>query len=277
MSDIAVRKLAEIINAPVEVLLKQLQDAGIAVSGPDARITNAQKLTLLAHIRQGATSTTNHSSSKITLKRRSTSEMTVGAGRGKTVSVEVRRKKTFSKGSEHHGEDDSHAGANVSRTEELTRQLAAERKAREEAIQRAEQERRQLEARRLEQQRQKTDSGKLVVAISESLDTAKPAMEPVVAVVEPPVLAEPSVVLEASVSISKQSETPIKALVTSVELETEATDQATTEGIDAAMQANTSSVTTENVPEVPKAQSEPVIIKASPEASAKQPQASFKS
>ncbi len=280
MSDIAVRKLAEIINAPVEVLLKQLQDAGIAVSGPDARITNAQKLTLLAHIRQGATSTTNHSSSKITLKRRSTSEMTVGAGRGKTVSVEVRRKKTFSKGSEHHGEDDSHAGANVSRTEELTRQLAAERKAREEAIQRAEQERRQLEARRLEQQRQKTDSGKLVVAISESLDTAKPAMEPVVAV-EPPVLAEPPVVAEAPVSASEQSETAIKVPdavpVTHIEVKAEATDQATTEGIDAAMQANTSSVTTENVPEVPKAQSEPVIIKASPEASAKQPQAAVKS
>ena len=80
MSDIAIKKLAEIINAPVEVLLRQLQDAGISVSGADAWITDAQKLTLLAHIRQGAT-TTADTGNKVTLKRRSTSEMTVGAGR----------------------------------------------------------------------------------------------------------------------------------------------------------------------------------------------------
>ena len=101
MSDIAVKKLAEMINAPVEVLLKQLQDAGIQVSGPDAWITDAQKFKLLAHIRQGVTTTTTVSGgNKITLKRRSTSEMTVGAGgtRGKTVSVEVRHKKTFATG-----------------------------------------------------------------------------------------------------------------------------------------------------------------------------------
>ena len=54
MSDIAVKKLAEMINAPVEVLLKQLQEAGIPVSGPDASITDAQKLALLAHSAKAA-------------------------------------------------------------------------------------------------------------------------------------------------------------------------------------------------------------------------------
>ncbi len=158
MSDIAVKKLAEMINAPVEVLLKQLQDAGIEVDGPNAWITDTQKLTLLAHIRQGA-QTGNQSTasgSKITLKRRSTSEMTVGAGRGKTVSVEVRRKKSFNASPAQEGRAAAPAEtpAVSSRTEELARQMAAERKAREAAIQKAEQERRQLEARRMEQQRQ---------------------------------------------------------------------------------------------------------------------------
>ncbi|EIJ34036.1 translation initiation factor IF-2 [Thiothrix nivea] len=158
MSDIAVKKLAEIVNAPVEVLLKQLQDAGIHVDGPDAWITDAQKLTLLAHIRQGASAAPAGGGSKITLKRRSTSEMTVGPGtRGKTVSVEVRRKKTISTDTDKpagSGGQTFAPEARTSRTEELARQMAAERKAREALIQKAEQERRQRETQRFEQQRQ---------------------------------------------------------------------------------------------------------------------------
>lgn len=220
MSDIAVKKLAEIINAPVEVLLKQLQDAGIEVDGPDAWITDSQKLTLLAHIRQGAQAGSQPAGgSKITLKRRSTSEMTVGAGRGKTVSVEVRRKKSFS--TSQSSEARSPVGAaggteGSSRTEELARQMAAERKAREAAIQKAEQERRQLEARRMEQQRNKTavpeEAEPVVVEeVQEPVQETLPAAaeqklpeQPVVQEQEPPVVsAEPE---EASVS----EETPAK-------------------------------------------------------------------
>ena len=204
MSDIAVKKLAEMINAPVEVLLKQLQDAGIQVSGPDAWITDAQKFTLLAHIRQGTTTTTN-SGNKITLKRRSTSEMTVGAGgpRGKTVSVEVRHKKTFATGGQSH--EPSHdaapaspvaaAGARVSRTEELARQLSAERQAREAAIHKTEQDRRQLEAKRMEQ-RQPAEIVKEVVAEppQQPAPIAQPIVEPIVVpVAEKVVVKEPMV------------------------------------------------------------------------------------
>jgi translation initiation factor IF-2 len=156
MSDIAVKKLAEMINAPVEVLLKQLQEAGIPVSGPDASITDAQKLALLAHIRQGGNNNANNNANKITLTKRSTSEMTVGnpQGRGKTtVSVEVRRKKSFTPptGGQAQSQNSSHAN----RAEEMAKQMDAQRRTREEAIAKAEQERRQLEARRIEQQRQK--------------------------------------------------------------------------------------------------------------------------
>ena len=204
MSDIAVKKLAEMINAPVEVLLKQLQDAGIQVNGPDAWITDAQKFTLLAHIRQGTTTTTN-SGNKITLKRRSTSEMTVGAGgaRGKTVSVEVRHKKTFATGGQAN--EPSHdaapvppaasAGARVSRTEELARQLSAERQAREAAIHKTEQDRRQLEAKRMEQ-RQPAEIVKEVVAepAPQPALIAQPVVAPkVVPVAEKVVVKEPMV------------------------------------------------------------------------------------
>lgn len=166
MSDIAVKKLAEIVNAPVEVLLKQLQDAGIHVNGPDAWITDAQKLKLLAHIRQG-TAPVSSGGNKITIKRRSTSEMSVGAGgaRNKTVNVEVRHKKTFAPGSVAKPTEQQHSavevppsngapatgGARLSRTEELARQLSAERQARESAVHKSGQERRQLDSKRMEQ------------------------------------------------------------------------------------------------------------------------------
>ncbi len=53
MSDIIVKQLAELIGAPVESLLQQLNDAGISVSGADDSITDAQKLKLLEFIRTG--------------------------------------------------------------------------------------------------------------------------------------------------------------------------------------------------------------------------------
>jgi translation initiation factor IF-2 len=197
MSDIAVKKLAEMINAPVEVLLKQLQDAGIPVSGSDAWITDAQKLTLLAHIRQGATAEGN---GKITLKRRSTSEVSVGAGRGK-VSIEVRRKKTFSAEGASSAAVENSASANE-RAEQLARQMAAERKVREAAIQKAEQERRQLEARRIGQQRQKTDAPK-----ESGVEQVKIEPPEVVVAVE----EAPTAVVEVAPAV--ESRQPVEAVV----------------------------------------------------------------
>ncbi|WMP18388.1 translation initiation factor IF-2 [Thiothrix lacustris] len=221
MSDIAVKKLAEIINAPVEVLLKQLQDAGIHVNGPDAWITDSQKLTLLAHIRQGAAPVSN-SGNKITIKRRSTSEVTLGAGgqRGKTVSVEVRHKKTFAAGSKLSDQsvDSSQppvaAGARVSRTEELARQLSAERQARESAILKTEQDRRQLEAKRMEQRQ--AQSVEVVPEVAPEIMIEIPEKPPVV--VPPVVAVEPvvspivdEVVVKETVVIPPPNKTPIAA------------------------------------------------------------------
>jgi translation initiation factor IF-2 len=216
MSDIAVKKLAEIINAPVEVLLKQLQDAGIHVDGPDAWITDAQKFTLLAHIRKGSTAAPANTGNKITLKRRSTSEMTVGAGRGgKTVSIEVRHKKTFAGGAGIGGDDT--ASATSVRAEEMARQMTSERQVREAAIQKAEQERRQLEARRMEQQKQKVENVKStpvaepVAVVSTPIPPVKEQKVETVAVPDMPVVAEQgAVVPEVTpvITASPQPEVP---------------------------------------------------------------------
>ena len=142
MSDIIVKQLAEIIGAPVDSLLQQLKDADIKVSGPDDSITDRQKLKLLEFIRTGQATTTDaapkKAGGKISLKRRSSTE--IKGAQGKTnVSVEVRRKKNFTRApAASETEVDSNEiealTASANRSGELAEQLSNERKAREDAM-----------------------------------------------------------------------------------------------------------------------------------------------
>jgi len=101
MSDVTVAQFAEVLKVPVEKLLKQFEEAGIAVGGADAAITDDQKGELLAFLRRSHGRTEEDTASagprKITLKRKTQSEIKVNAaqGRARTVSVEVRTKKTY--------------------------------------------------------------------------------------------------------------------------------------------------------------------------------------
>jgi len=144
MSDIIVKQLAELIGAPVESLLQQLKDADISVSGPDDSITDRQKLKLLEFIRTGkattAENTPKKAAGKISLKRRSSTEVKGAQGKS-NVSVEVRRKKNFARTpggvtatSEVDINEIEELEAASNRSGELAEQLSNERKAREEAM-----------------------------------------------------------------------------------------------------------------------------------------------
>jgi translation initiation factor IF-2 len=101
MSDVTVAQFAEVLKVPVEKLLKQFEEAGIQVGGSDAKISDDQKGELLAFLRRSHGRTEEESASagprKITLKRKTQSEIKVSAaqGRARTVSVEVRTKRTY--------------------------------------------------------------------------------------------------------------------------------------------------------------------------------------
>jgi translation initiation factor IF-2 len=101
MSNTTVKQLAEVIGTSADKLLEQLKDAGVDASGVDQEITEEQKAKLLEHLRQRhGKASTGTSGKKITLKRKSVSKLKVkspGAGRSKTVNVEVRKKRTFVK------------------------------------------------------------------------------------------------------------------------------------------------------------------------------------
>ncbi|QYR52088.1 translation initiation factor IF-2 [Lysobacter soyae] len=93
-----IRKLAELVNTPVEKLLVQLAEAGMPFDNADQEVTSAQKVKLLGflrrtHGRAEAAGETEQAPKKITLSRRKVEEITVGGGKNKsTVDVVVRKK-----------------------------------------------------------------------------------------------------------------------------------------------------------------------------------------
>ncbi|BAW80654.1 translation initiation factor IF-2 [Candidatus Nitrosoglobus terrae] len=100
MSYVTVRQLADVVGTPVGRLLEQLREAGIGVNGEDETITEEQKLQLLQYLRHSPGANADIAMpKKITLKRRSHSEIQVNAsgGRSKVISVEVRKKRTYIK------------------------------------------------------------------------------------------------------------------------------------------------------------------------------------
>jgi len=103
MADVTVSQFAEVLKVPVDKLLLQLDEAGIAVEGSDDKISDDAKLELLTYLRrthgQDDTPATAAAPRKITLNRKSQSELKLSGaqGRSRTVNVEVRRKRTYMK------------------------------------------------------------------------------------------------------------------------------------------------------------------------------------
>jgi translation initiation factor IF-2 len=100
MAEVTVSQFAEVLKVPVDRLLVQLDQAGIKVEGPDARISDDAKMELLTHLRRTHGSGEEGSAPrKITLRRKTQSELKLASvqGRARTVAVEVRQKKTYIK------------------------------------------------------------------------------------------------------------------------------------------------------------------------------------
>jgi translation initiation factor IF-2 len=103
MSDKTVRQLADMVKTPLEQLLKQLQEAGLSVRTPDDIINDDEQMRLLTHLRKShgkGQGEGDNSPSRVTLARRKVTEIkqaSVPGSSTKTISVEVRKKKTYIK------------------------------------------------------------------------------------------------------------------------------------------------------------------------------------
>ncbi|MDH5611608.1 MAG: translation initiation factor IF-2 [Gammaproteobacteria bacterium] len=102
MAEVTVKQLASAVGTPVERLLDQIKEAGLKADSADALISDQDKLQLLDYLRgqhgKGAASG-EEKPRKITLKRKSVTELKTssGPGRGRTVAIEVRKKRTITK------------------------------------------------------------------------------------------------------------------------------------------------------------------------------------
>ena len=187
MSQVTVTELADVLGVTPDRLLAQFKEAGISIGGPDAPVTNDDKKKLLGYLRSshGKAGERDESDTprKVTLKRKTTSELKVpagGAGRSRTrgpapsrtVNVEVRKRRTYVKrGEMHEGrESDAEREAALTALEESRRQReeaeAAERARDEQRRAEQEEEKRKIEeeAREIEQaetERRKVEEEKM--------------------------------------------------------------------------------------------------------------------
>lgn len=105
MAEVTVQEFADQVGIPVDRLLTQLGEAGLGARSADAMISDEDKATLLAYLRQshGNKAPEDGAPSKITLTRKShsqiklpaTSATTRGPRQTRTVTVEVRRRRTY--------------------------------------------------------------------------------------------------------------------------------------------------------------------------------------
>jgi len=98
MAVTTVAQFAAELNRPAGALIEQLQSAGVAKQSPDDKLTDADKERLLDFLRTSH-GTAGGERKKITLTRKSTSEIKQAdaSGKARTIQVEVRKKRVFVK------------------------------------------------------------------------------------------------------------------------------------------------------------------------------------
>ena len=169
MTEVTVKQFAEAVGVPPDRLLVQLGEAGLSVGDENSTITDSEKTQVLDFLRQshgkrGALSTGG--ASKVTLKRKTQTELrsTVPAGRGplgrgaartrpegKTVAVEVRKKRTYVKRADLMAEEQERLEQEAA---EQAR-IKAEAEAKDEALNKKREEARQKQAEEREAEEQR--------------------------------------------------------------------------------------------------------------------------
>lgn len=98
MAELTVKQLAEVVGVPTDKLLSQMKDAGLDQQRDTDHVTESEKKTLLDFLKRSRGDSSS-SPKKITLQRKTktTIKAPAGAGKSKTVNVEVRKKRTYVK------------------------------------------------------------------------------------------------------------------------------------------------------------------------------------
>src|SRR5688500_10869440 len=143
MAEVTVADFAKVLKVPVDRLIEQLDEAGIKVGGPNDVISEDAKLELLTHLKKnhGRQDATDSAPRRITLNRKSQSELKLasGQGRARTINVEVRQKRTYIK-------------------RDVLEEQARKQQEELDAVRRAEEEARNQEERSVREEREKREA-----------------------------------------------------------------------------------------------------------------------
>ncbi|HHJ14872.1 MAG TPA: translation initiation factor IF-2 [Gammaproteobacteria bacterium] len=168
MTDVTVRQFADVVGLPVERLLAQLGEAGMQITDADDTISDKEKMQLLSYLRKAHGKEAGQSAEtqpkKVTLRRKMHTELRTGSsvrGAGaRTVSVEVRKKRTYVKRTELLAEEQERLKQEADEKARLQAEREAKLAAEREALKRAEEAARQREEeerRRSEEARQRKE------------------------------------------------------------------------------------------------------------------------
>jgi translation initiation factor IF-2 len=165
MAVTTVAQFAAELNRPAATLLEQLQSAGVPKATPEDVLTEADKERLLDHLRTSH-GTAGADRKKITLTRKSTSEIKQAdaSGKARTIQVEVKKKRVFVK------RDDAPEGAPVAVDAELLRR---EEEARAQAEALRQQEAELAEARRLREEQERREREEAEARAREAAERAQ--------------------------------------------------------------------------------------------------------
>ncbi len=201
MAVTTVAQLATELNRPAAALLEQLESAGVSKKSASETLTEADKERLLEFLRSSH-GTSGTERKKITLVRKSTSEIKQAdaSGKARTIQVEVRKKRVFVKRDDVAPGVDEAANAEAAEQAELQRR-EAEAQAQAEALriqeaelaerrrQREEQERAEREAAEARAREQAAAAEAAAAAAAATKKDDKPAAAAAPAAPEP--VAEP--------------------------------------------------------------------------------------
>ena len=190
MAEVTVSDLAKSVGASEERLLTQMKEAGLKHKSADELVSDEEKQVLLDYLKNlhGAAP---RDTKKITLKRKKVETLKTGATTGKkTVSVEVRKKRTYVKRSD----EEIKAQAEAEEEAERLREEAPKTTSSDKAVDDAEQRRiAAMEARRKAEEAEKREAEEAKKRASEA-KTKAPEKDPVKEVVDAEVDAEAAAV-----------------------------------------------------------------------------------
>jgi translation initiation factor IF-2 len=161
-----VAQFATELKMPADVLLKQLQAAGVEKSSADDQLSKEDKDKLLGHLRRAHGVVAEGEKKKITLTRKETTEIKQAdsSGKSRTIQVEVRKKRTFVKRDETPVAEEIEAPKVlvIDEAEQARREEEARRNAELIARQEADLREKQAQLAKLEQEREEQAKAALV-------------------------------------------------------------------------------------------------------------------